>query len=790
MTEERFDEILKEMREETAATEQVNAARDRVWQHIAGATSLACAEFRPEFGDYLAGRLADSRRMLVDDHLGRCGECRRALGEAKGERQVVSMPPTRRLAWSGWTRWAVAAGVALVGLYIGRGRIDTALAPSGPRATVVSVSGALYRLPQTSILAGATISQQDVVRTTAGSRAVLRLADGSRVELNERTELAVQAAWSGETIRLDRGDIIVQAAKQRRGYLRVVTHDSIASVRGTVFAVSSGAAGSLVSVVEGSVAVSQPGADRILTAGKQAASTPSLDRVEVKEAIAWSGDAEKYYALLGELAGIEKQLTELTSPRLRTEARLLKQLPSDAIVYFAIPNLDGAIRQAVRLVEQRSRDNAVLNEWWTSDRGQELKSTLDRIQAVTPFLGEEVVFVLTKDHVPMVLAEIQSGRADALRQGIDRLSEHHREKIPYRIAENLLVISDRSSAQLGTGASSPFAAEIARRYQNGVSWLAGVDGAVLTSLEPDPQSGPRLLGLLSMRYLFFEQRSGGGREESEATLTFQGARTGIASWLATPGSAGSTEYISSEAVAVFSASTRDPRQALDELVTTIGDMAGDMRKFEAETGVSVSNDIAASLGTDFTFAIERPTLPIPGWVAAFEVVRPGVLDDAVRRLVDAHNRRVQGSNDVLTFTQENVNGRMWSSVKFSPVTLHWTYDRGYLIASTDRALATRAIAIRQSGSSLTRSASFQQRFPTTGGLHHSGFFWLNTNGVLAELAGLVESPALKNLIGSRDPLLVTLDGETERIRAASRNRLTSLILDAMLVGGAVESGKL
>ena len=45
--------------------------------------------------------------------------------------------------------------------------------------------------------------------------------------------------------------------------------------------------------------------------------------------------------------------------------------------------------------------------------------------------------------------------------------------------------------------------------------------------------------------------------------------------------------------------------------------------------IPVPADIAGSLGTDFTFAIERPSLPIPGWVASVEVVRPAVLDSAI-----------------------------------------------------------------------------------------------------------------------------------------------------------------
>ena len=60
---------------------------------------------------------------------------------------------------------------------------------------------------------------------------------------------------------------------------------------------------------------------------------------------------------------------------------------------------------------------------------------------------------------------------------------------------------------------------------------------------------------------------------------------------------------------------------------------------------------------------------------------------------------------------------------------------------------------------------------------------------VADAASLFNSPALKSLMGTRTPTLVVLDGETEQIHAASRTRLTSLVLDFMLTAGvAVPEG--
>src|SRR5262249_6169767 len=157
------------------------------------------------------------------------------------------------------------------------------------------VKGDVFRPTQQPVRPGLALADRELIRTAAGAHAILRLADGSQIEMNERTELAVTAAWRGQTIHLDRGDIVVEAAKQGRRALQGGTRDSSDTVKGTVSAVSSGAAGSVVSVVEGSVAVSQAGSELLLERGQHSATSPSLEGVEVRRAVSWSLNADKYY---------------------------------------------------------------------------------------------------------------------------------------------------------------------------------------------------------------------------------------------------------------------------------------------------------------------------------------------------------------------------------------------------------------------------------------------------------------------------------------------------------------
>ena len=797
MSEDRLEHALEAMRNESVSPEELSGARTRVWDKLGRSAVSTCDEFQPGFRDYLEGGLTGSRRLLMDDHLSRCPRCRTLLAELRGERKFLPAAVRRTFWWPQWGTWAAVAALALVGLYLTRDRIDTMLAPGGPRATVATLSGALYRVPGEALQAGAAIADHETVRTGPGARAVLRLADGSLVDVNERTEVLVRGAWSGQTIHLQRGDIIVQAAKQRRGQLRVQTRDSVASVKGTVFAVSAGLGGTLVSVVEGSVAVAQPGVDVVLKPGEQQASNAAFAH-SVQDAVSWSPDAETYLALLASFAKLEKEIAKLPAPALRTQGRLVEYLPANMVVYGAFPNLGGTINQALVLAEQQAAENPVFHEWWNSDDGQDLRRLIDSIQTVTPLLGDEIVFGFAttapgdKNEIPIVAAEVLPGKRAELARALDAL-RFESDRIPYSLTEKLMVASDSQAhlqwviEHLGQGATSPFAAAIAARYERGAGWLLGLDMEPALAMMSEPDYPAELIGAQQMKHLFFEQRGLQGTEENGVTLVFKGPRMGMASWLASGGSGGAAEYVSRDAIFAFYASIREPRQMLAELIAQLAksEFSTDLNKAETKLGVSFAGDLAAALGTESAFALEGFSVTGPAWVMAMLVNDPTTVDNSLRKLVEMFNSELGPEDQAkrITIVQETADGRNWTTLQtgMALLSVTWTYDRGYLVAASDRGAAVRAIATRSGGASLVWSSALREQLPSSAGLHPSAFVWLNTKGALQGLEALVPNATLQKLIAEKDPILVVFNGTTEQIHAASRTRLTGLILDVMML---------
>ena len=799
MSEDRLEQALRDMRNEHVDSGEVDAARSRVWQKMASGPNATCAGFRQDLDASLREDLGGSRRMLLDDHLSRCPACRARLAGLKGETTVVLMPRRVPSRWRPWGAAAAAAALIVAALYLGRDTIDSLMAPGGARATVVSADGRLYRLPVGALESGAAIAEREGVRTAPGGRAILRLADGSTVEVNERTELFVTAAWSGQAIHLQRGDIIVKAAPQSRGRLRVLTRDSVASVKGTVFAVSAGMGGSVVSVVEGSVTVNQPGRAVVLRPGQQAASTPMLAG-SVAEAVSWSPDAASYVELLASLVKIERELADLPAD-LRTTSALLPYLPARAVVFGAIPNPGLTIGRALSLADEQSGQNATFGAWWDSETGRELRAIVDHVQSVNRLLEDEIVFAASlpeRGHpVPVVMARVRPGSGAEIASALERLfAERDEAPAAFSVADDLLVVSDSPAslawalARLGQGASSPFAAAIGERYARGVGWLFALDAPPVVAMAAGDDAPPiEFAGMIGMKYLFLEQRAPAGALENEVTIAFDGRRTGMGSWLADAGSGGAAEYLPADALLAGYVSTREPLQLFEELTAqltrTEPDVESALAEADEKLGAGFLRNLTAAVGTETAVALTGVSVSGPAWMMATVANDPTAIDASVRALVDAFNAALGPDEQVkrMAFDQASAGGRTWNTVTTAgfPLVVAWTYDRGYLVAASDRGVAERAIATRNGGTPLVWSPAFLAQLPASAGLHPSAFGWLNAKGALDLLSALTPSPALHELVASRDPILIVFNGTPAQIHGASRTRISGLIMDAMLI---------
>jgi hypothetical protein len=212
---------------------------------------------------------------------------------------------------------------------------------------------------------------------------------------------------------------------------------------------------------------------------------------------------------------------------------------------------------------------------------------------------------------------------------------------------------------------------------------------------------------------------------------------------------------------------------------------GDLTTVEEKLGAGFVANVTAAMGTEAAFALHGFSASGPSWVTVVLANDRAVIDSSLAKLVEMHNAELAPDQQDKRFIlgQESANGRTWKTVKVGslPFGITWTYDGGHLVAASDRATAERAIATRNGGSALIWSPAFQGQLPASAGIHPSAFAWLNTKGALEIFSALSQNPAVTKLLAERDPVLVVFDGKADRIHAASRTRLSGVMIDAMLL---------
>jgi hypothetical protein len=821
-----LDNATAEMRNQQVDTAVVDEAAERVWARLgaevtaqseeqlktspaAAETIGSCADFQSLIAAHLSGNLSEARSLLLVDHTHECIPCRKAMKDARLRRIA---PVRKAVANHRYSiqpvvmRWGIAAaliiGVGLVALpFIQR------WAPLGGEleATVQAAEGQVYQIADTRsrpVSSGDKLQKGERIRTAKDAHAFIRLGDGSVIEVKDRSEFSLAKNAQGTTIHLNRGAILVEAAKQGKQQLFVDTGDSRVSVNGTIFSVNVGTKGSRVSVIEGEVSLEHAGNERVLRGGEQATTSSAIEKIAVKDEVAWSRKAATYAQTLAGLTSLNKELSKVAHPGVRNSTHLLDLMPENTIVYAALPNLTSTIAESHRIMQERINQNAALREWWEKEhagKGPNVDQVIGTIREFGDYLGDEIAVSVSMDEngapvAPLVLAELKNsaGFQQFLEQQIAKYAGNSQgrpvirfvadpsatsvptepgKKELYIWIQNDLFAASPKLQQLqdlarlvqngGTSSftSTAFHNRVSQTYQQGAGLVVAANlERLIEKKKPEilkvggsaeqHESALQQLGILNLKYFVLDQKNSGGKTHTQATVSFNEAQRGIPSWLAAPAPMGSLEYISPDANIVAGFVVKDPVKLVDDLLGVIETVSPDLRKNldkqQAERGLDIRKDIAAPLGGEFAFAIDGPILPTPSWKMVFEVNDSPHLQQTLERVVGEINKEAAKFGKTgLLWEQVDISGRPYYTLKSADfgVEVNYTYVNGYMVMGPSRAMVERSVRSQEAGYTLLRSSRFTAGLPADGNANFSALFYHNLAPLVQPFAERIASSA-------------------------------------------------
>ncbi|MFN7975726.1 MAG: hypothetical protein U0166_25860 [Acidobacteriota bacterium] len=300
-------------------------------------------------------------------------------------------------------------------------------------------------------------------------------------------------------------------------------------------------------------------------------------------------------------------------------------------------------------------------------------------------------------------------------------------------------------------------------------------------------------GALDADVLLVEQRrTDAGVSQSRATLSFDGPRRGVASWLAAPAPMGSLDYVSPQARLVCALALKDPALAMDDLLHVLDAAGTEAREaiasLEDTAHLRIHDDLAAPLGGEIAIAIDGPVLPFPAWKAIVEVYDPARLQKAIEWIVQDCDARLRQNGEQGVVLEPAVPGsRTFYAIHARGETggIYYVMQDGYAVVASSREVLDQALRIREAGHGIARSAKFRALCPADGNTNFSAVVYQDMTPDLAPLlrrlapsigGGFGASPeALAHVIGHAS--LAYAYAEEDRITFAADDVAESFGLD-------------
>jgi hypothetical protein len=528
---------------------------------------------------------------------------------------------------------------------------------------------------------------------------------------------------------------------------------------------------------------------------------------------AWVQDMKNYPGLNEELGKLFAKLqSEVQSPPMRAQSKLLPLLPNSTLFYAAFPNYGDAAHQALNVFRQELHESAALRDWWQhgdlAKNGPMIEQSLEKFSQLSQYLGDEIVLsgdAGSSDGKLLLIAEV---RKPGLKQFLQEMSKENSSKwnTQWRILDSQelakaddhaggqgivvlvrpdLVIAAPSVAALRSFdsllqtnsrqfASTPFGQRLTQGYQRGASILVAADlqnlmKQVPTGAGPQQQLLART-GFGDMKYLVWEHKSVTGQAASQTELSFNGPRHGVASWLAAPAPMNSLTFVSPGTVASGTLLFKNFAQIFDDikdLFTYSNPRAwASFDQMQQAMNINLRQDLLSHLDGEVTLDLENFALPQPAWKVILRVNNPQALQQSFDKLMQAAPIGAEQSEEAgIAYHTLHI-----PSAK-KPIDIVYAFADGYMIVASSQQAIVDAIQAHQTGESLAKSPKLLAALPSGHSRDASALLYedpIAISAITLRQASPEMADAISQLSATKvTPVVIAAYGEESAIKEAS-----------------------
>ena len=526
-----------------------------------------------------------------------------------------------------------------------------------------------------------------------------------------------------------------------------------------------------------------------------------------------AAELNKYPGLLQELGQLlQKMQIGVQSPQPRSQSRLLPLLPASTVYYVALPNYGSAAQQTLDIFHQELATDSNLNKWWhgrdMADQGKKIEDAIGKFTQLSQFLGDEVVISGTPDtpdRAILLVAEVRKpGLKEFIEQNLVGLvsgpasvrvfdeqtlasatdTSKKKQQLSVLVRPDFVVAAasvqalrdfNRSLGEKGGQfGATPFGQRLTASYRDGASVLAGVNIEALLRQMPPAMAAQRQIlqstGFADAKYLVWEHKNVAGQANSQAELSFNGPRRGVASWLAPPIPPRGLDFVSPHALFAGTFVLKNLADVFADIQTLTAAQNPNQRasldQMQQVLHLDLKKDLLHHFDGEITLAVESAQ-PEPAWMAAARVNDPAGLQQTLSKLMMTMPVAPEDSEE---------NGVHYHVLRIpagpKPTEIAYTFVDGYLLVASSRDIAAAAIARRQSGDSLANLPKFQPAIPPG---HPEGVSALLYEDPIAAAALSVgrTSPEMADMFsqmrGKSSPVVICAYGAPNAIREASMN---------------------